>query len=152
MGNRTVHRLARLDGGCRCSVSLDFCSGNRNRFLLTFGCCGLFVCRGQLAGRVRVPRGIDSSLVGWPCRCMERVASRDGPLPIRREADGLLVSRNFSAPLSDFGTRSAVVERPLNPPHEPTSPLRLARSDDSDFMVPIFGLPAPPRYAVSCCS
>lgn len=64
-----------------------------------------------------------------------------------------LVSRNPSAPLSGFRTFFGLPETPLNPSYEPTSLYCLARSDDSDFMVPIWPLPGRrQRYVVSCCS
>ena len=80
-----------------------------------------------------VPRGIDSSAV-------ERVASR-GRVPVApfgREADGLLgITKLSSAPLSGISERSFGLPETLPlesaSPHEPTSPLRLARSDDSGF-------------------
>ena len=88
-----------------------------------------------------VPRGIDSSLNGMaPAVAVERVASR-GRVPVARfgrEADGLLgITKLSSAPLSGISERSFGLPETLPlesaSPHEPTSPLRLARSDDSGF-------------------
>ena len=75
-----------------------------------------------------------------PAVAVERVASC-GQVPVApfgRETDGLLgITKRSSAPLSGISERSSGLPETLPlesaSPHEPTSPLRLARSDDSGF-------------------